>query len=613
MGHRAETTTSVMLRKRLFLNLLPFIVVLVSISIYAIILYLRLALHVDETVTKNYECQTAADTMGAALSGMDRFISLSAIAGEKTTDSVSFQTEKRRFDEGVPILLSDSQSDQLVLSHKVSETYDTFLLTINKMGSNSVPVDRREIYEKEIVPRVLLIQSLLEKIRDLSHADILATSENIRGLTRNVIRLMIIGMSIGLLISLYACYSIGRSILQPIRLLTEATRELGEGNLRQPLPITTKDEFGELARAFNKMAAQLSEYRQSTTEKIVQLHRTMETTLASFPDPIFVLNKKGEVELKNPAADNLLQNQQSGNEWSRRLHAIAQKTFSTGENFLPHDFAEGITYRANGVEKFFLPRALAMRDPDNALIGVAVVLYDVTRFRLMDAAKTNLVATVSHELKTPLTSVRMAHYMLLEKNFGPLTAKQEQLLETARDDADRLLRMLNDLLDLARLEEGNAELRKEKVSPAALLEDVAHEMTDQIAAKGLVLQSSIAPGLPTVFVDRQRIKYVFANLLTNAVKFSPPGGKIVFSAAPGDDGEVLFSVADEGPGIRDEYHVRVFDRFFRVPGGDKPGAGLGLSIAKEITLAHGGRIGVRNGPEGGSVFYVSLKGDAKAG
>jgi signal transduction histidine kinase len=421
---------------------------------------------------------------------------------------------------------------------------------------------------------------------------------------------MVIGLVIGLIISLYACISISRSILKPIHSLTEATRALGEGNQPQPLALVSNDEFGQLAGAFNKMAAQLQEYRQSTSEQIVQLHHTMETTLASFPDPIFVLNKAGEVELKNPAAEELLASQNASSDWSKRLNIIVQKTFLTGESFLPHGFEEGISYRANGMDKFFLPRVVAMRSSKNGLASVAVVLYDVTRFRLMDAAKTNLVATVSHELKTPLTSVRMALYMLLEKTFGPLTAKQEELLETGRNDSDRLLRILNDLLDLARLEQGYADLRKEKVAPAVLLEEIAHEMADQIASKGLALQSSVAPGLPIVVVDRQRIKYVFANLITNAVKFSPPGGKITFQAVPGENGEVEFSVTDQGPGIRNEYHVRIFERFFRVPEGNKPGAGLGLSIAKEITVAHGGRIGVRNASGAGSTFFVSIKGDA---
>lgn len=250
-----------------------------------------------------------------------------------------------------------------------------------------------------------------------------------------------------------------------------------------------------------------------------------------------------------------------------------------------------------------------MRDMENAVTGVAVVLYDVTRFRLMDAAKTNLVATVSHELKTPLTSVRMALYMLLEQNFGPLTPKQDQLLQTARNDAERLLRILNDLLDLARLEQGNADLRKEKITPVELLQIVNEEMAEQIAAKGLMLHCKSEPDLPSIWVDPQRIKYVFANLIINAAKYSPANGKITLRAAPAEDGNVEFTVTDQGPGIREEHHVRIFDRFFRVPDAAKPGAGLGLSIAKEITVAHGGRIGVRNAPEGGSTFFVLLKGD----
>src|SRR5262249_11437909 len=155
-----------------------------------------------------------------------------------------------------------------------------------------------------------------------------------------------------------------------------------------------------------KMAAQLQEYRHSTTERIVRLHRTMETTLASFPDPIFVLNKAGQIELKNPAATELTSSLHLNNALPVRLQQIVSKTLASGENFLPHSFDEGVSFPSASTDKFFLPRILAMRSKDDALDGVAVVLYDVTRFRLMDAVKTNLVATVSHELKTPLTSVR---------------------------------------------------------------------------------------------------------------------------------------------------------------------------------------------------------------
>jgi signal transduction histidine kinase len=457
------------------------------------------------------------------------------------------------------------------------------------------------------VPSGQTINLLLQKIHDLNHKAMLATSQNIRNITQEVTRFMIFGMVLALLFSAYAGYQLGRSILEPIQLLTRATRELGEGRLDQPVPVTTQDELGELALAFNKMAAQLQEYRQSTTEKIVRLHRTMEATLASFPDPIFVLDKEGRIELKNPAAEGLASGLHLESQLPDKLQAITRNTLASGENFLPDSFNEAITYRINNVDKFFLPRVLAMRNKEDALFGVAVVLYDVTRFRLLDATKTDLVATVSHEIKSPLTSVRMVLHLLLEKTVGALTPKQDELLQAARNDTERLLRILNDLLDLARLEEGSDSLRKEPAAPAELLTSVMKEMAGKITARGLSVNFTIAPDLPAILVDRQRINHVFTNLLSNAIKHSPANGEIILGARLVKDNDVEFSVTDHGPGIPEEYHSRIFDRFFRVPGQSQSGAGLGLSIAREITVSHEGRIGVKSAPGQGCNFYVVLK------
>jgi NtrC-family two-component system sensor histidine kinase KinB len=436
---------------------------------------------------------------------------------------------------------------------------------------------------------------------------VLATSESIQETTAKVTRLMIIGMGIVLVVSIYTCYQLSRSILQPIRLLTRATRELGEGRSAQPVPVVSRDELGELAVAFNKMAAQLEGYRQSTSEEIIRLHRTMETTLASFPDPIFVLNKEGLIELRNPAAEDIAAALRLNGQLPDRLQTIARKTLDSGRNFLPHSFDEAVSFRVNATEKSFLPRILAMRSKENALFGVAVVLYDVTRFRLLDSAKSNLVATVSHELNTPLTSVRMALHLLLEQSVGTLTQPQNELLQAACNDTERLLRILTDLLDLARLEEGNQGLRKEKVSPAELARTIVKDAADKLSTRGLKMNCLIEPDLPKVAVDRQRISHVFDNLTANAIKYSPPGGEILLSVARDEDNHVEFAVTDQGPGIPEEYQARIFDRFFRAPGQTKTGAGLGLSIAREITVAHGGRISVKSSPGHGSTFCVALK------
>src|SRR5208283_4614814 len=135
----------------------------------------------------------------------------------------------------------------------------------------------------------------------------------------------------------------------------------------------------------------------------------------------------------------------------------------------------------------------------------------------------------------PLTSVRMALHILLEKTVGSLTPKQNDLLTAARNDSERLLRILNDLLDLARLEEGNAELRREPVSPADLLSGAVKEMADKTSSRNLTVVSKVEPDLPAVTVDRQRINHVFTNLIANAIKYSPMNGKIVLSAASARD------------------------------------------------------------------------------
>jgi len=595
-----------MLRTRLFLNLLPFVVILMAIGLYAIVLFGRLANSVDTKVTENYRSVLAAQAMTVALAGMEQ--EAWSMAGKQNAASKVFTQHQLRFEANLTAQLENvSLPGEREMNRQLATNYLAFKSAVTELASTVKPESQHQVYEQQLAPVVLKLNFLLEKMRKLNHQAIVATSQNIQNIKREVSRLMVIGMVVAIIISSYACYRLSRSILQPIQSLTKATRELGEGNLGQPVPIGSRDELGELAVAFNRMAAKLQEYRQSTTAEIVHLHRAMEATLAAFPDPIFVLDREGRIELRNPAANDLGTSLRLENELPGRLRALAHKTLQSGENFLPHSFKEVASYRLNGADKFFLPRILAMRDKEDSMFGVAVVLYDVTRFRLLDAAKTNLVATVSHELKTPLTNVRMTLHILLEKTVGALTPKQDELLQAARDDTERLLRILNDLLDLARLEEGNAELHSEQVAPTELMQMVTEEITDTASAKGLKLSCKLEPGLPPVAVDRQRISHVFTNLITNAIKHSPPGGEIQLRAASAADGCVQFSIADQGPGIPEEYQTRIFDRFFRVPGQTKTGAGLGLSIAREITVAHGGRIGVKSSPGHGSTFYVVLK------
>jgi signal transduction histidine kinase len=202
----------------------------------------------------------------------------------------------------------------------------------------------------------------------------------------------------------------------------------------------------------------------------------------------------------------------------------------------------------------------------------------------------------------------MAVYLLLEQNVGSLTPPQRELLETARDDSDRLLRILDNLLDLARLEGGASALDRRAVAIPVLLEEIALEARAFVAQAGQSLALEIEPGLAeaAISVDVERIRHVFMNLLTNASKYSPAGGRIRLAAAADPLGFVRFAVRDEGPGIPPESVARVFDRFYRAPEQTKSGAGLGLAIAREIVVAHGGSIACVSQPAQGTEFYFLL-------
>jgi len=259
---------------------------------------------------------------------------------------------------------------------------------------------------------------------------------------------------------------------------------------------------------------------------------------------------------------------------------------------------------ASGGDLYFLPRATPLYG-GAGVVGVTVILQDVTRLRRFDELKNDVVATVAHEFRTPLTSLRMAIHLCLEGRAGPLTPKQGELLYAGRDDCERLQHMVDDLLDLARLQSGKADLAIEPLQVATLLQDSRENHLADARHAGIDIDTDLVIDLPDVQADRERVALVLSNLIANAIRHSPSGGQVSLGASAEDDA-VRFEVRDSGPGVPPELRERIFDRFFRAPGEPPGGSGLGLSIAKEIVEAHGGQIGVTGDPGRGATFWFTL-------
>ena len=225
--------------------------------------------------------------------------------------------------------------------------------------------------------------------------------------------------------------------------------------------------------------------------------------------------------------------------------------------------------------------------------------------RRFEELKSDLVATVAHEFRTPLTSLRMAVHLCTEQVAGPLTDKQAELLHAARDDCDRLQALIDDLLDLSRIESGRVDLYPLPREVSVLITNAIDDCKEEAGARGVNLNAQLPLPEVSVLADLERIKHVFSNLIGNALRYTPKDGSITLGAGLAG-GAVRFTVADSGAGIPKQYQERIFDKFFQLPGSGPRGTGLGLYIVKEIVRGHGGEIGVDSEPGKGSIFWFTL-------
>ena len=596
------------MRRRIFLGLLPLLILLVVVGGYGIALFTHLGGAVDVILRENYRSIVAAQNMKESAERMDSAL-LFTLAGEEDRG-------RKMYDENLPVFERNLKAElnnitipgEGELARKVEKLHRQYNERATAFFAIPDQAQRRKMYFEDLLPTFTEVKDSAHKVLELNQGDMTRADRHARELSARSTRYMIMAIAIGLVIALYFGSRLQRSILSPIKSLTSSAHELGEGNLDQVVPVGSSDELGQLADTFNKMAGKLRSYRRVTTDEISQARQMTEVTFSAFPDPIIALDENGAITFKNPAADALMAGLKLDGHLPEQVREQMQSVLRGGADYIPTSFASAICVRPNDKETFFLPRVIGIRSETGGLFGAAVILQDVTKLRLMDDVKTNLVSTVSHELKTPLTSVRMALHLLLEEQIGSLNSKQTELLLAARDDSERLLTMINDLLDLARLESGAARMMIEQKLPRELVADAIEQNTDVAERHGVRLISrSGSEKLPPVKVESQQIGHVFSNLINNAVRYSPRGEEIVLGARP-ENGGVRFTVADKGPGIEPQYQSRLFDKFFRVPGQEPAGAGLGLSIAREIVHAHNGSIGVNSHPGQGSEFYFILPG-----
>lgn len=414
------------------------------------------------------------------------------------------------------------------------------------------------------------------------------------------------------LIAFNLLINLPNNIANPIQELTESIQEIANKNYSERVHFMNHNEFGTLARSFNTMAQKLQEYHSSSLYKLSFEKKRLETLINNMHDPIIGLDKLGFILFANHEALKIIGMQQD-DVVGKPATSLALINDLVKSLIVPESEAgkaPPLKIFADGKESYFEKEIVNITikptgEDQTINIGDVIILRNITVFKELDFAKTNFIATVSHELKTPISSIKMSLQLLGKTETGVLNEDQKQLIESIKDDSQRLLKITGELLKLSQLETGNIKLNIGKSNPYEIVKYATEAIKTQAEQKQVELVITAQKELFDIQADAEKTAWVLINFLTNAITYSSENSKIHVGLKKVKN-QIVFEVMDTGKGIDPRYQTKVFDKYFQIPGSNKNGTGLGLAISKEFIEAQGGTIGVRSELGLGSTFYFKL-------
>jgi NtrC-family two-component system sensor histidine kinase KinB len=407
-------------------------------------------------------------------------------------------------------------------------------------------------------------------------------------------------------------------VARPLREFSEAIQAIKRKNYKQRLEFDGTDEFAELASSFNEMVAELNKWENSNLAKVQSEKLRIEAIIEQMQEAIIGLNEKQEILFMNKVAAQLLNVSEepliglSVNELTNRNELMNRIINGEGNDQPLKIYADQKEWYFQLQKREIIVPVFDDQDtplilPPGKTAGMVYILNNITQFKELDEAKTNFIATVSHELKTPISSIKMSLKLLDDSRVGSMNEEQKQLVVHIKDDCSRLLKITSELLDLAQVETGNLQLNFVKAHPLEIVNYAINAVKFQADQKQIQLELINDDLLSSVYADVEKTAWVLINFLSNALRYSRENTRVQILVEKRDGG-VEFSVRDYGKGIDAQYQKRLFDRYFQVPadGNNKSGSGLGLAISKDFIEAENGRIWVESELGIGSRFCFFL-------
>ena len=598
-------------RSRLLLAQAPLAAALLLVGAASLRTVSALGESAETSLEDNYRSAVAAQRMAAALEEMNRDALLQALGWPLAAPAGGGE---RRFEEELAGQWENiTEPGEAEATHKLRLLWDRYRAEEARARGGVAPV---ETYLGPLQAARESVRAATDQILALNAEAMQRKARDANATARRLLQLMLIATGVALALGVLASTTLTARTAQPLSALAQAVRRFGEGDVKARARPRGDDEIASLGREFDTMADRLEAYRRSSLGDLMRAQQSAQAAIDGLHHPVLILDAAGAVLNLNRTAEALLglrRDEGVGRPVAglglppalRERIEQARDLVMGGEGpYVPHRLEEAVTIaRADGPRRF-LPQAVALQSAEGEAVGVTVVLQDVTRLARFDELRTDLVATVAHEFRTPLTSLQLAVHLCGDGAAGPLTEEQAGLMAGARKDCTRLLDIVDEILDISRIQAGNLAVQAGPAEAAALLEHAAAGVQASARAAGVDLGTEAPAGL-RVLADPERIDIVLANLLVNAIRHSPDQARVTASAVR-QGRWARFEVRDAGPGIDPQYADRLFERFFQVPGGRRGGVGLGLYIAREIVRAHGGEIGLDSAPGRGSTFWFTL-------
>ena len=479
-------------------------------------------------------------------------------------------------------------------------------INITEKGEKAATAAIRKYFELyrsgDSSPATLLnIRSVIRQVIALNMAAIEVKNKKAGTTADNALTFISFLAAIVFLVGFTFSYNFPFIITGPINSLKEGIQQIGKKNYQYRIHLDRKDEFGQMATAFNDMAERLEYFENSNLNKIIFEKTRAEAVINSLKEASIGFDKNGLILFANDQALQLLGLKakdivgQPVEEISKRNDLLRFLLQEKGS--LPFKIV------IDNRENYFTKEILDIAQEDTS--SKVIVLRNITSFKELDAAKTNFIATISHELKTPLASSDFSLKLLEDERVGQLSNEQKELLHNLKQDNQRMLRILSELLNMAQVEAGKIQLDISEVNPEVIMNNAVNSVMSTAKEKNISILKNYQDVHVKVKADAEKTGWVLNNFLTNAIKHSPEDSIINVNITRIGKG-IEFSVADQGQGISSEYLSKVFERFFKVPGSKVGGTGLGLAISKEFIEAQGGQVWVKSEIGSGSTFGFSL-------